>query len=157
MNKKLRVSLESPQHGFMSLRLSCGKESFVTVVASEPYSSLEDLIVALSALTEGDCDLRIKWNGEPEEYDFRLVVKDDSARFDVIHYPDHRRLAELSSTVFTFRGSRLDACLPFWKELQDLRSRSRQDEFERQWRREFPERELDELTKRIHSLEGDGG
>jgi hypothetical protein len=152
MSQKLRVSLESPQHGFMSLRLSSGKESFVTVVSYTPYDSLRDLIDGLCGVLDSDYDAIIKWNGEPEEFDFKLVARDDSVQFDIIRYPDHRRSYNLASTVFSFRGSKMDACLPFWKELRDLHSRAIQDEFNRQWRREFPEREMQELTKRIRAL-----
>jgi hypothetical protein len=152
MKQKLRVSLESPQHGFMSLRLSSGKESFVTVVSYTPYDSLRDLIDALLSVLTGDCDAIVKWNSEPEEYDFKLAARDDSVQLEIIRYPDHRRLAEASSNVFSFSGSRMETCWPFWKELRGLRSRSAQDEFERQWRREFPEREMQELTKRIRSF-----
>lgn len=152
MNQKLKVSLESPQHGFMSIRLSSGEDSFVTVVSYTPYDSLRDLIEALIAILAGDRDLIVKWNCEPEEYDFSLRAKDDAVQFDVIHYPDHRRLAELSSKVFSFHGSKFEMCWPFWKELQDLRSRSVQDEFDRQWRRDFPGSEMQELTQRIGTL-----
>jgi hypothetical protein len=152
MNQKLRVSLESPQHGFMSLRLSSGRESFVAVVSHAPYDSLRDLIVALSGVLAGDGEAIIKWNSEPEEYDFKLATKGDSVQLDVIRYPDHRRLAAASSNVFSFRSLKLDACLAFWKELCGLHRRIAQDEFDRQWRREFPEREMQELTKRIRAL-----
>ncbi len=144
--------MESPQHGFMSLRLSSGKESFVAVVSHAPYDSLRDLIEALSGVLAGDGETIIKWNSEPEEYDFKLAASDDSIKLDIVRYPDHRRLAAASSTVFSFRGSKLDACLPFWKELRDLHRRTIQDEFDRQWRREFPEREMQELTKRVRAL-----
>ena len=150
--QKLRVSLESPQHGFMSLRLSSGRESFVAVVSHAPYDSLRDLIEALSGVLAGDCETIVKWNSEPEEYDFKLTARGDFVQLDIIHYPDHRRLAAASSAVFSFRGTKPDACLPFWKELRGLHRRIIQDEFERQWRREFPEREMQELTKRIRSL-----
>jgi hypothetical protein len=151
-NEKLRVSLESPQHGFMSLRLSTGRESFVSVVSHEPYDSLRDLLTALCAALAGDAETIVKWNSKPEEYDFKLAARAGFAQLDVIRYPDHRRLSEASSLVFSFRGSRLDVCWPFWKELRDLRRRTAQDEFSRQWRREFPEREMQELTKRIRAL-----
>ena len=62
-----------------------------------------------------------------------------------------------ASRVFSFRGSKLDGCLPLWKELRDLHRRSVQDEFDRQWRREFPEAEMQELTKRIRSLKREAG
>lgn len=152
MKQKLRVSLESPQHGFMSLRLSSAKESFVAVVSHEPYDSLRDLIAALCDVLAGKTETIVKWNSEPEEYDFRLATKGATAQIEIIRYPDHRRLKAASSKVFAFRASRLDVCWPFWKELRDLHRRARQDEFDRQWRREFPEREMQELTKRIRPL-----
>ena len=152
MNQQLRISLESPQHGFMSLRLSDETESFVAVVSHEPYDSVRDLMSALCDVLAGDCEAIIKWNSEPEEFDFRLAAHDDSVQLEIIRYPDHRRLMELSSTVFSVRGSKLEMCWPFWKELRGLHRRTAQDEFDRQWRREFPEREMQELTKRIRSL-----
>ncbi len=136
----------------MSLRLSSGKESFVAVVSHAPYDSLRDLIEALSGALAGDGEAIVKWNGEPEEYDFRLAANGDSIQLDIIHYPDHRRLSAASSTVFSFRALKLEACLPFWKELRGLHRRIAQDEFDRQWRREFPESEMQELTKRIRSF-----
>jgi hypothetical protein len=152
MNQKLRVSLESPQHGFMSLRLSSGKESFVTVVASTPYDSLRDLITALCGVLESDHEAIVKWNSEPEEFDFKLAARGDSVQLDIIRYSDHRRLQKFSSNVFSFQASKLETCWPFWKELRDLHRRTMQDEFDRQWRREFPEREMQELTKRIRAI-----
>ncbi|HUQ33612.1 MAG TPA: hypothetical protein VM095_15940 [Pyrinomonadaceae bacterium] len=155
MNQKLLVSLESPQHGFMSLRLKAGEESFVAVVSHTPYDSLRDLVVALSALLDNDCEVTVKWNSEPEEYDFQLAARGDVAQLLVIHYPDHRRAAETGNRVFSFEDSKAGVCVPFWTELRGLRARTIQDEFDRQWRREFPESELNELTKRIKSLGSD--
>lgn len=152
MKQKLSVSLESPQHGFMSLRLSSDEASFVAVVSHEPYDSLRDLIKALCAALSGDCETIIKWNSEPEEFDFKLAAHGEVVELDIIRYPDHRRMTGASSLVFSFRGSRLETCSSFWKELRDLHRRTRQDEFARQWRREFPEGEMRELTKRIRSL-----
>jgi hypothetical protein len=155
MNQKLQVSLESPQHGFMSLRLKVGDESFVTVVSHTPYDSLRDLVEALSAVLDSDCEVTVKWNSEPEEYDFRFAALAGYVSLDVIYYVDHRRLSVIGGVVFSFRGSKLEVCLLFWEELRGLRSRTVQDEFDRQWRREFPERELNELTKRIRSFKGE--
>jgi hypothetical protein len=151
-NQNLLVSLESPQHGFMSLRLSAEAGSFVAVVSNTPYDSLRDLIAALGDVLTNDCERIIKWNSEPEEFDFRFSAHDVVLQLDIIRYPDHRRLAKDSSLVFSFRGSRLETCWPFWKELRDLHRRTARDEFDRQWRREFPERELQELTKRIRAV-----
>ena len=149
MNRKLLVSFESPQHGFMSLRLRDGDKDFVTVVSHTPYDSLRDLIEALSCVMNGDCAVTVKWNSEPDEYDFSFDARGRNVRLDVIHYPDHRRTIDESSVLFSFNGSKLDLCKSFLKELEDLRSRTEQDEFDRQWRREFPEAAMQELRKRL--------
>jgi hypothetical protein len=149
MEQTLSVSLESPQHGFMSLRLKAAGRSFVTVVSHAPYDSLRDLIVSLSAVLDGDCEYTVHWNSEPDEYDFRFTSRGDRLLLEVVHYPDHRKLPETASTAFSFRGPKSDACRTFLGELRDLQSRAGRDEFERQWRRAFPERELQELTKRM--------
>jgi hypothetical protein len=91
----------------------------------------------------------VKWNSEPDEYDFRFEASAHAVRLDVIHYPDHLRIGDTATIAFSFKGSKLEMCRSFWQELEDLRSRTEQDEFDRQWRRDFPERELQELTKRI--------
>ena len=153
MNETLDVSLESPQHGFMSLRLKTAGQSFVTVVSHAPYDSLRDLIAALAAVLDGDRELTVRWNGEPDEYDFRFSSRGDRLLLEVVHYPDHRKLPEAAAAVFSFQGPKADACRAFWEELRDLRSRASRDEFDRQWRREFPERELRELTERVGRLE----
>jgi hypothetical protein len=153
MRQTLGVSIESPQHGFMSLRLKSAGQNFVTVVSHEPYDSLRDLIAALSAVLDGDCEPTVKWNSEPDEYDFRFQARGDRLQLEVIHYPDHRKLPETATTVFSFRGPKADACRSFWDELRRSRSRAARDEFDRQWRRPFPERELQELTKRIGTSE----
>jgi hypothetical protein len=157
MKQKLSVSLESPQHGFMSIRLKAGDETFVAVVSHAPYDSLSDLIEALLAVLDSECHATVKWNGEPEEYDFRLTASGDRVSLDVIYYPGHRRSDVMGGVVFSYHGQIRDVCLPFWEELRDLRGRAARDEFGRQWRREFPVRELDELTERITSLGGDAG
>ena len=153
MNETLSVSLESPQHGFMSLRLKTAGRNFVTVVAHEPYDSLRDLIAALASVLDGDCEPTIRWNSEPDEYDFRFSSRGDHLLLEVIHYPDHRKLPETAAAVFSFDGPKRDACRAFLEELRDLQSRTARDEFDRQWRRTFPERELEELTKRMGTLE----
>jgi hypothetical protein len=157
MKQTLSVSLESPQHGFMSLRLKTAGRSFVTVVSHAPYDSLRDLIVSLSAVLDGDCERTVKWNSEPDEYDFRFTARGDRLLLEVIHYPDHRKLDETASTVFTFQGPKADACRTFLDELRDLQSRAGRDEFDRQWRREFPRRELEALSERIKSPKRETG
>ena len=119
----------------------------------QPYDSLRDLIESLSALLSGSQqDVTVKWNCEPEEFDFRMKAEDDRVELLVVRYPNHRRSRGSGRVVFSYRGSKWDVCLPFWKELRDLRIRASTDVFESNWRRKFPQHELQQFTTLIRSL-----
>lgn len=153
MSRKLRVSFNSPQSGFMSIGLKAGKDSFVTAVSHTPYDSLSDLISALSSLLKGETDLRVKWNREPEEYDFVINHKEDEVRLSVVRFQDHRRLKSKSEIVFShIAATALDICAPFWKALRELHRDIEVDEFDKNWRREFPETQMHELTKLLREI-----
>jgi hypothetical protein len=150
MSEKLRVSFESPQSGWMSLRLEADGRKFVTAVAHRPYDSLRELIEVLIALLEGrDRDAVVRWNREPDEFDFEFVAREAEVSVEVAHYPDHRRRAR--EVVFRTRQQRADVCLAFWRELRQLRRRTETDEFEQNWRRAFPEEELRRFTKTLRA------
>jgi hypothetical protein len=156
MSQTLRVSMESPQSGWMSLSLKAGEQSFLMAASFAPYDSLRDLIEALSALLTDSRDASVRWNCEPEEFDFRMTARgsDDLIELKVLRYAGHRRRQsqdEDRQVVFSFRGSKIDICLPFWRALRDLRRRISTDEFESNWRREFPHGELRQLTALVRT------
>lgn len=138
----------------MSIGLKAGQESFVTAVSHAPYDSLRDLIKALSAMLDGKNSATVKWNLEPEEYDFELRRMDnDAVQLSVMRYPNHRRLKSQSALVFSHTAaSPQDICEPFWKALRELHRDINVDEFDKNWRREFPEALMQELTRRLREL-----
>ncbi|HYY56998.1 MAG TPA: hypothetical protein VE842_06660 [Pyrinomonadaceae bacterium] len=137
----------------MSLSLNVAEQSFVTAVSHAPYDSLRDLVEALRALLSGSKNVLVKWSCEPDELDFELsVVARDRVAFKVRHYPDHHRLARAGRIMFSLRTSRLELCLAFWRALRDLRRHIATDEFERNWRRPFPESEMRQLTEALRSF-----
>lgn len=152
MKQILRVSFNSPQSGFMSIGLKAGKANFVTAVAHSPYDSLRDLIKALSALLRGENDVTVKWNREPEECDFELHRNGNDAEFKIIRYPNHRRMKKTREIVFSHKASVVDICESFWIALKDLYKDKDVDEFDKNWRREFPEEEMRELTKKLRTI-----
>ncbi|MGH9944640.1 MAG: hypothetical protein ACRD9R_20020, partial [Pyrinomonadaceae bacterium] len=147
MNKKFRVSFNSPQSGFMSVGLRERDQEFVTAVAHEPYDSLRDLIVALTAALAGDSERTVKWNCEPDELDLRLKAEGDAVSLGVVHYLSHRRSQRTSQQVFATTGPKLEVCGAFWKALRELHRDIEVDEFSSNWRREFPEAEMQGFTK----------
>ena len=153
MNEELAVSLESPQSGWMSLRLRAGaRQQLVLSVSHAPADSLSALMRCLTALMREGSSCMVVWNCEPEEYDFELRrASGEQLDFSVRRYPDHRREAEASREVFRLRIERRALAQTFCHELQELRRRSREDAFAENWRRPFPERELEELTNVLAS------
>ena len=134
----------------MSLRLKAGDESFVAVMSHAPYDSVRELIEGLTALVAGD-DRRftVRWNAEPEEYDFEFEPAGAEVELRVTRYAGHRRAGDSASVVFSHRAPRAAVCLPFWREFKRLRDRRDTDVYEQNWRRAFPERELQEFTRAL--------
>lgn len=149
MEETLQVSIESPQSGWMSLRLRAGGRQFVAVMSHAPYDSLRDLIRALTALLKGRTPEVVRWNAEPEEFDFELGARGRTAELRVTRFRDHRRAAGTRQLVFSCRLPPLGLCLPFLEELRGLRGRGDEDVFEKNWRREFPEAELREYARAL--------
>jgi hypothetical protein len=89
----------------------------------------------------------VKWNCEPEEFDFNLTSTNDLVKLEVIRYPNHRR--RTGSRVFLLSSPKLDLCITFWSALRDLRRNRQVDVFDKNWRRPFPDEELREFTKLI--------
>lgn len=152
MTSKLRVSFNSPQSGFMSIGLKAGNANFVTAVAHSPYDSLKDLIKALSAFLGGASDVTVKWNREPDEYDFELHRRGDEAALNVVRYPNHRRLKKKRETVFSYTAPLVNVCESFWEALNELHNDKEIDEFDKNWRREFPEEEMRELREKLRTV-----
>jgi hypothetical protein len=153
MNKAFRVSFNSPQSGFMSLSLDAGEQQLVTAVSSVPYDSLRELIEGLTALLATGHGFKVKWNCEPNELDFELMAAvDERLSFKVVHYTDHRRLPETGRVLFSIKASRLELCQGFWRALRDLRRHVATDEFDRNWRRPFPQSEMQQLTEALRSF-----
>ncbi|MBV9958082.1 MAG: hypothetical protein JO360_06650 [Acidobacteria bacterium] len=152
MDQALRVSFNSPQSGFMSIGLENDQQSFVAAVSHEPYDSVRDLINALLALLDGAERATVKWNQEPEEYDFEFIRTDEQVQLSVIRYTDHHRLAEKREQVFSHTGSVRGLCLSFREVLRRLHLDRRTDEYAKNWRREFPAAEFLQLKRRIKAL-----
>jgi hypothetical protein len=155
MNQPLQVSFNSPQSGFMSMGLQAGRTSFVTAVAHSPYDSLRDLINALTAMLNGENSVMVKWNREPEEYDFELLRNGNDAELNIIRYPNHQRQTKKREVVFSHKATVANICESFWIALNELHSDKDVDEFDKNWRREFPEVEMRELATRIKSFESE--
>src|SRR5262245_6976696 len=117
---KFSVTFNSPQSGFMSVGLRSGRKRFMAAMAHKPYPSLEELMQALEATISGKPEAIVRWNEEPEEFDFFFRRSNDRVRFEVVRYPNHKRAAGQSKLAFTAEGTVNEICLPFFDTLKEM-------------------------------------
>ncbi|MFV0388124.1 MAG: hypothetical protein ACK5NT_05155 [Pyrinomonadaceae bacterium] len=145
----LKVSFNSPQCGWMSIGLSDERSEFNTTTADEPYSSaLSELLATLVMLVRlENFDHTLKWNRNPEEYDFKFGKNGDSASLEVIEYAGSVR--ENGSRVFEHIGNPLQMAEAFCETFQQLYEERNVDEFEENWHHSFPFEEFSNLEKAV--------
>jgi hypothetical protein len=147
VNSDFSVSFESPQSGWMSMRLKAKGQSFVAVMSHAPFDSLRDLINGFTAMLLRGDGFNVRWNAEPEQYEFGFEPKGNEVELTVIRYS--KRAWSERETLFSFRGVTAEVCQGFWREFKHLRDRRETDVFEKNWRRAFPEHELQEFTQAL--------
>ena len=153
MSKNLEVSFNSPQCGWMSIGFDDGVTEFHTTTAHAPHAgALPELMRILTELTpasEGPRERLLKWNRDPEEFDFRFVREGDKMLLQIYQYPtDDRSFAE-RELVFTHLDSAENVINAFAATFEQLYADRETDEFEFNWRQPFPHREYEAFRERI--------
>ncbi len=147
---KLEVSFNSPQCGWMSIGFDDGANEFHTTTAHAPHeNALSQLLRILSDLLDGDSannEYVLKWNRDPEEFDFRFAKSGDDVLLEIYQYPSESR--ETREKVFAHEGKVLDVCRTFAETFNQLYEDRDTDEFEFNWRQPFPFAEYEEFKKK---------
>lgn len=144
----LEVSFNSPQCGWMSIGFDNGVSEFHTTTAHAPHEfALPELMRILTSLGDpgsGQNDYLLKWNRDPEEFDFRFVRNGDHLLLEIYQYPtDDRDVAE-RELVFSHNGTVAEVVAAFAETFDQLYEDRETDEFEFNWRQPFP---LDEFRE----------
>ena len=138
----LEVSFNSPQCGWMSIGFDDGVNEFHTTTAHAPHeSALPRLMWILTALTDPamtDNDYILKWNRDPEEFDFRFLRNGEKVTIEIYQYPTDDRHADERETVFSHVGTVDDVIRAFGVTFEQLYQDRETDEFEFNWRQPFP-------------------
>jgi len=156
MSGKFEVSFNSPQCGWMSIGFKDAGSEFNTTTAHAPHRlALPQLLKILSSLLDpgsGDDEYILQWNRDPEEYDFRFLRSArGSVLFEVYQYPgEERELAE-RELVFAHIGDVREVCEAFLETFEQLYEDRETDEFEFNWRQQFPQEEFDAFKVRVRS------
>lgn len=163
MPGKFEVSFNSPQCGWMSIGFDDGTSEFHTTTAHAPHEfALAELLQILAALLDSPSGDRsgsegsrpgeytLKWNRDPEEFDFRFVRNGEELTLEIYQYPTDERDSSEKELVFSHTGATRDICASFAATFDHLYADRDTDEFEFNWRQPFPFVEFEEFKKRIN-------
>lgn len=152
MSEKLEVSFNSPQCGWMSIGFADGSSDFQTTTAHAPYhGALADLMSILTEMQsgEGPYERTLRWNRDPEEFDFRFAREADKALIQIYEYPTEDRDEAERKLVFTHLDTVDNVTAAFAKTFEQLYQDRETDEFEFNWRQPFPFAEYEEFRKKV--------
>lgn len=153
MQRKLEVSFNSPQCGWMSIGFDDGVSEFHTTTAHAPHElALPELLRILTALLDAGStqnEYLLKWNRDPEEFDFRFVRDGDSVTLEIYQYPTDERDSDEREMVFSHQGKVGEVCEAFAATFAQLYTDRSTDEFEFNWRQPFPFAAYEEFRNRM--------
>jgi hypothetical protein len=157
MANKLEVSFNSPQCGFMSIGFADGAQEFHTTTAHAPHEgALPELLQILTVLLDesaAENEYVLRWNREPEEFDFRFARGEgENLLLEIYQYPGETRRASERELVFAHAGDLRDTIEAFHATFAQLFADKDTDEFEFNWRQPFPLREFETFEKKLKNL-----
>lgn len=159
MAGKLEVSFNSPQCGWMSIGFDDGVSEFHTTTAHAPHElALPELMTILTSLAEANASSKeylLKWNRDPEEFDFRFVRDGENLLLEIYQYPTDERDAAERELVFSHSGRLTDVMKSFAETFEQLYEDRNTDEFEFNWRQPFPSTEFAEFKSVLERGSGE--
>ena len=148
------VSFNSPQCGWMSIGFEDGVNEFHTTTAHAPHATaLPDLMRILTELADpssSENEYLLRWNRDPEEFDFRFVRGGADLTIEIYQYPTEDRDATERELVYSHTGTIAETISAFAVTFDQLYEDRDTDEFEFNWRQPFPHKEFEEFKKRIN-------
>jgi hypothetical protein len=125
----------------MSIGFDDGVSEFHTTTAHAPHeSALPELMQILTSIADPSAanEYILKWNRDPEEFDFRFVREGGSMRIEIYQYPTDDRDASERELVFAHDGTVDEVVGSFAETFEQLYEDRDTDEFEFNWRQPFP-------------------
>jgi hypothetical protein len=147
------VSFNSPQCGWMSIGFADGESEFHTTTAHAPHAmALPELMRILTKLSDPastESEFLLKWNRDPEEFDFRFVRSGDDLLIEIYQYPTDERHAAERDLVYSHTGSAREIIGAFAETFEQLYEDRDTDEFEFNWRQPFPYGEYQNFKEKL--------
>lgn len=149
----LEVSFNSPQCGWMSIGFDDGISEFHTTTAHAPHElALPELMKILTSIADVNSPANeyvLKWNRDPEEFDFHFVRDGRNVLLEIYQYPTDDREPAERELVFAHSGAAAEVIAAFAETFEQLYADRETDEFEFNWRQPFPYREFKEFKETL--------
>jgi hypothetical protein len=153
MPGKLEVSFNSPQCGWMSIGFDDGVDEFHTTTAHAPHekalAELLRILTDLSDTADPQAGYTLKWNRDPEEFDFQFFRDGENVLIQIYQYPTEDREESERELVFAHNGTVGDVLKAFEETFDQLYADRDTDEFEFNWRQPFPYAEFKTFKSKI--------
>ena len=153
MPNRLEVSFNSPQCGWMSIGFDDGAHEFHTTTAHAPHEkALAELLRILSDLLDENTAQNehvLKWNRNPEEFDFRFLKNGEFLLVEIYQYPTETR--ETREKVFAHEGKTKEICAAFAETFEQLYCDRDTDDFEFNWRQPFPFEDFSKFKSKLEA------
>lgn len=157
MTRKLEVSFNSPQCGWMSIGFDDGASEFHTTTAHAPHElALSESLQILTNLLDENSPTKeylLKWNRDPEAFDFRFRRDGDDLLLEIYQYPTDDRESTERELVFSHSGAVREVCEAFSATFEHLYADRETDEFEFNWRQPFPFEEYENFRAALNRLQ----
>jgi len=131
----------------MSIGFEDGVSEFHTTTAHAPHATaLPELMQTLTKIANpasAENEYLIKWNRDPEEFDFRFLRNGEKLTIEIYQYPTDERVATERELVFSHVGTVGMASAAFAETFDQLYADRDTNEFEFNWRQPFPYREYE--------------
>jgi hypothetical protein len=149
----------------MSIGFEDGVNEFHTTTAHAPHATaLPDLMRILTDIAskggnptgrEGvsSDEYVLKWNRDPEEFDFRFLRTGNDLTIEIFQYPTEDRDVRERELVYSHTGTMAETLDAFGVTFDQLYEDRDTDEFEFNWRQPFPYKEFEEfksVTSRLN-------
>jgi hypothetical protein len=156
MSDNFEVSFNSPQCGWMSIGFIAGENEFHTTTAHAPHErALPQLLDVLTDLLDHNKPALthiLKWNRDPEEFDFVFHKTNGKVKLDIVQYPTEERDIAEKQTVFSCEGDVKDMARAFHETFAQLHADRHTDEFEANWHQPFPAVEFKNFESKLKEL-----
>jgi len=126
----------------MSIGFADGVNEFHTTTAHAPHAAaLPELMQILTQLADPvspENEYTLKWNRDPEEFDFRFQRNGEKLLVEIYQFPTDERDAGERELVFSHEGTVGVVVGAFAETFGQLYEDRDTDEFEFNWRQPFP-------------------